>query len=229
MASTKIQPGWVQISCTRPAIKVITRLDAETPQITGGYGGWSIIDRPRRVGATVWEGREPRQMDLKILLDGFKTSDGVAGAMLNLEKLALPATDTEPPRISIDGPGIPHTDLVWVIQNIEWGDAVFDNQQRGLRTRQQAVLSLLAYAAADRLATGGAAAAARRLAAQSTSAGNSGTWVYTVKQSDLKDGLAGIAARQYGSSKFWQDIAKLNGIRDPKAIKLDQKLRMPPK
>lgn len=229
MAKSNIKPGWVLIASTRPRVSVLTRLDADTPQITGGYGGWSIVDRPRRVGATVWEGREPRQMELKILLDGFKEGNGIAGQMATLEKLALPQVDKEPPKVFIDGPGIQHTSLVWVIQGIEWGDAVFDQADRDLRTRQHAVLSLLAYSAPDRLATGGAAAAARRLASQGTAPGTSGTVPYVVKQSDISGGLAGIAARKLGAAKRWVDIAKLNNIRDPKNIKVGQRLRMPPK
>ena len=223
-----LKPGWVQISASRPSVKVVCRLDAEPPKIVGGYGGWEMVDRPRRVAVTVWEGRQPRQMSLPIVLDEFKSRRSVVPLMRDLEKLALPFADPEPPRVRIDGPGITHTDIVWLVNNIEWGESSFDEIDRDRRTRQRAVLSLIAYSAPDRLATGGAAAAAARLAAQKTASKTAG-YVYTVKQSDLRNGLSGIAARELGNSTRWKEIATLNEIRDPKRIRTGQKIRIPSK
>lgn len=226
----KIKPGWVQLSSTRPAVKVLCRLGEETPQINGGYGGWIIEPRPRKGGVTVWNGRDPRQMNLPIMLDGFKTGKSIEGQINDIERLALPTADREPPRVTIAGPGLMHTDLIWLINNIDWGTALFDEREKGTRTRQSAVLTLLAYAAPDRLQTGGAAAQARRLASQDVASGTSGDTggsTYVVKQSDLKHGLSGIAAAKLGDSKRWKEIAKLNDIRDPMNIKVGQKLRMP--
>jgi LysM repeat protein len=47
---------------------------------------------------------------------------------------------------------------------------------------------------------------------------------YVVKKHDT---LETIAHKQLGAARYWKQIAKLNGIRDPKAIEVGEVLRMP--
>jgi LysM repeat protein len=54
--------------------------------------------------------------------------------------------------------------------------------------------------------------------------GQSQPKTYTVKKGDT---LSKIAASQLGKSSRWQEIANLNGIRDPNKINIGQVLKMP--
>src|SRR5262252_2873030 len=51
-------------------------LDSTPPQITGGYGGWTVTNRERRVGLTQWQGKDPIRMALSIIFDGVITDQG---------------------------------------------------------------------------------------------------------------------------------------------------------
>jgi nucleoid-associated protein YgaU len=39
--------------------------------------------------------------------------------------------------------------------------------------------------------------------------------------------LRKISALEYGNQRWWRDIAKANKIRDPKSLKVGQRLRLP--
>jgi LysM repeat protein len=54
--------------------------------------------------------------------------------------------------------------------------------------------------------------------------GTAGSRQYTVKNGDT---LAGIAQKTLGSSARWKEIAQLNGISDPNAIHVGQRLTLP--
>ena len=48
-----------------------------------------------------------------------------------------------------------------------------------------------------------------------------------VLKTDLRQGLAAVSVRIYGSTAKTSAIAKLNGMRDPKNIRVGQVLRLP--
>jgi len=135
--------------------------------------------------------------------------------------MALPPRDlAEPPVVRISGP-VPHDDLTWVITGIEWGDVI--RNQSGLRVRQRLTLSLLRYSAADRIQLRPAAERARSKPAAAGSSASGGR-TYVVKRGDT---LSSIAAKFYRDASKWRKIADANGIRDPKNLKIGQKLRIP--
>nr|WP_244164652.1 LysM domain-containing protein [Streptomyces silaceus] len=47
---------------------------------------------------------------------------------------------------------------------------------------------------------------------------------YTVRKGDT---LSSIAAAQLGDDARWREIARLNGLQDPDAIRVGQKLKLP--
>jgi LysM repeat protein len=119
---------------------------------------------------------------------------------------------------------VPHADLTWVIQTIRWGDVI--RSETGQRIRQYLSLGLLRYIADDRVAVTNAADRARQNATKaSTDKKSSGiSTPYTVKQGDT---LYTIAQKKLNNYTRASEIARLNGIRDFKSIKVGQKLRMP--
>jgi hypothetical protein len=151
--------GEVTFKTTAPRLQFTCWLGAEAPKPTGGYGGWDITPRPRRVALTQWRGREPIQMDVQILFDGFKKNDSVEYDITKLERMALPYK-VEPPKVKLIGTAIPHSDLDWVIQNIEWGASL--SLRNGDRVRQEATVTLYSHIDVDKVKLTAAAKARQK-------------------------------------------------------------------
>jgi hypothetical protein len=131
-----------------PKLSVTCWLGADPPKVMGGYGGWEIVNRPRRTAVTQWRGREPIQMDVAIVLDGFKGDDSIEYDVIKLERMAQPYK-TEPPQVKLIGSAVPHSDLDWVITNIDWGDAI--RRKNGDRLRQEGTVSLVSHIDVDKV------------------------------------------------------------------------------
>jgi hypothetical protein len=133
-----------------PNLSVTVMMDEEGCVITDGYGGWEIVERPRRTSITHWAGRESYQMEAHIVFDGYRDNDDVEGAITRLEKMALPY-EKEPPPVLVLGSAVPHggEQMDWVITNIEWGNKIRNNQ--GRRIRQHAKVTLRGFVALDRI------------------------------------------------------------------------------
>src|SRR4051812_1555709 len=175
----------------------------EAPKMTGGGGGWQTIARPRRVGVTVWTGREPYQMDVSVLFDGWADNDSQEDQIRALNQMQMGGDLKEPPTIEIDG-GVPVSGAKWVM-TIDWGDDVIWQVGQGgamYRTRQDAVLHLTQYNAQDELKVkgGGNLQTPRR---------------YTVRKGD---DLRSISQHMYGTPNRWKEIQSANNLRDPKKI-----------
>jgi hypothetical protein len=136
----------------KPPMSFTCWLGDDGARPTGGYGGWDIIDRPRRIAITQWNGRQPLQMDVALLIDGFAANDNVETECRVLEKMAFSGDGPgeAPPVITIDGDFVPHTSLEWVISNISWG-AMLRRRADGKRVRQEAVVSLIRNSTYDKV------------------------------------------------------------------------------
>jgi hypothetical protein len=178
----------------------------ESPTIVGGEGGWNLISRPRRTSLTQWGGREPYQMDVSVLFDGWKTGTSVETDIRRLQAMAIGSDFSPPPTIKIDG-ALPVGGATWVITNIDWGANVYWSQTaRGQynRLRQDAVVHLTQYFAEQRLKI----AITNALPNQ-----------YVVPKGTVTTFKA-IAAAMYGSPARWKDIQKANpDQRDPNKVK----------
>lgn len=147
-------------------------LGPEGARVTEGYGDWSVVPVRRSVGITEWAGRRNYAMSLDLLFDGwiqhpirpslpgsfvgrpslpngrptFSPGRGLwlEAAIENLEALATPGRNMlTPPSLRIYG-AVPHPEIRWVIQNLEWGDAIRDIVT-GRRMRQQVTVQLVEY------------------------------------------------------------------------------------
>lgn len=203
-----------------PAITLTALLDADGVKIAGGYGGWALIQRPRRQALTNWNGRDPFSMTAAIILDGFKDDRVVDTDWSKLERLALPHPNPggQPPVIELRGPAVPHNDLSWVVENIVQGETILNNA--GRRLRVHAVVSLTRYVAVDKIQLSAAANARNK-------GQPSGSRTINARAGDT---LSKIAARELGDSKRWKEIRDLNpNIRDPNHITTGTDIRIPPK
>jgi LysM domain len=193
--------------------------DADPAVVTGGYGGWQVVQRPKRRGLTQWMGRDPIRMEVPVLFDGFAKQDSQEVEISKLSRMALPHGD-EPPVVDVDGHGIPNPGPEhWVIEDLTWGKNVeweFSSDGVMSRLRQDCVVKLLEYVDETRTAFS-------RLVNNQPGAG---IWPkhYTFKKGDT---LAKIASKFYKNSKKWKKIADANGIRDPKSIKPGRVLVIP--
>ena len=241
----KPQLGFITIRSVDPAITLHARLAADRPNVTQGYGGWTEVVRPQRTTMTVWTGSPTLRMDLPVLFDQWRSGLTVEADLAKLERLGFPsASDGWPPRLRIVAPGggVPHQGRVWVIDSLTWGDALANG--KGNRVRQQVTLGLLEYVADVRVdydspsqlqqmkavAANTKPGAARKRVVASRARGTSfrpGTPGTVTVGFGEGDDLLSIAAKELGDAKRWPEIAKLNGIRDPRSVVRGQVIRLP--
>jgi nucleoid-associated protein YgaU len=237
--------GWVRVKSSDPPISLTVRLADGRPDVTAGYGGWAEVARPRRRPLSVWTASPGLRMTLPLLLDGFGAGRSVERQISQLEKLSLPtAADGAPPRIRLvaRGSAVPHQDRVWVVDSLTFADGAIMNAA-GNRTRQPATLALLEYIADVRVSEKSTVSQKRGQAARAKS--KQGAARKRVRAAHGKpkttrartlasassfgagEDLLSIAARELGDADRWVEIAQLNGLRDPRAIKPGQELRLP--
>ena len=191
--------------------KVVVLRGSEPPRMTGGGGGWQIVQRPRRLGLTQWQGREPYQMDVPVLFDGWADGDDVEADIARLNQMQMGKNSDPPPTLQIDG-AVPVKGIRWVIAGIEWGTNVIwvsGVNGRPVRQRQDAVVKLLQYVKDDRLVISNKSTAPRR---------------HIYKKGET---LRGLAQKYYKDASKWKKIADANKIRDPRNIKPGTSLRIP--
>ena len=245
----------VRFRCDDPPTDMTVLLGPERPDVSSGYGGWDEVERPRRTTVTTWKGQPARRFALSILIDNWldATSGGphsIEDQIRQLERLALPRPGGQPPTITVTAPGgiIPpaYEALQWVIDAISWQDALMN--QYGNRVRQGATVTLLEYVSDDLLQRRSPAkkqrakknrktGKTRKKGARNKRAASKGSRIRTIgRRSDratsmviVYDGedLLSVAARELGDARRWPEIAELSGIRDPRAVKLGQIIRLP--
>lgn len=225
----QVPKGFVRFESS-PDFHVTVRV--ATPATTsGGYGGWTGINRPRESALVEWNGHDPMQLTIPIMFDGLRNENTPWGASIEHDiRLLEHLTHKEdgfnsPPRIFALGEVIPYTDREWVINDIKWvGDDVRE-PINGNRVRASAEVVLFEYIEFD-IINGRLSAAARRKRAKAKknvkTKQKKGT--YTVKEGDT---LRKIAKKELGSAGRWHEIASKNHIRDGKALHKGQKLKMP--
>jgi len=191
---------------------------SDSASIVGGEGGWNMIARPRRTSLTQWGGREPYQMDVPILFDGWRTQRSVERDIRVFQEMARGYDFSPPPTVKIDG-AVPVNGATWVIMSIDWGSEVYwsqsgksaDAKGNYFRYRQDAVVHLLQYEEEERL---------------KVVITNSLPNHYTTQQKN--ETLKGIAKAMYGNGNRWKEIAQANPkIRDPNHIPAHTQLRIP--
>jgi len=226
-----IPVGWVKLVSTDPPRSILVRLSDARPNVTAGYGGWQEIARPRRSPLSVWQGSPGLRMDLPLQFDSWQQGSGtqqppsIEKDLGALEAMATPtASDGSPPRITLQATGglLPHKGKHWVIDSLNWGDALAN--ANGDRVRQQVTVSLLEYIADTRVVLSSAANRQRAKTAGPKTKQGASVKRYTVKKGDT---LSAIAARLLGKASRWTEIATLNKLRDPHRLSVGQVLRLP--
>jgi hypothetical protein len=228
-ALTPTAVGWVSLQPEDIAdLAVLCELGDVAPDVTGGYGGWTVVDRQRDTAITSWQGFQPITVDLALWIDGFPTGMVIDRLIDNLDALAgrgrkrLPG---QPPTLIVDTAGVMRYDytsipeLRWVITDLNWDseEAVVDDA--GHRVRAACTVTIMQFVDAASLRN---RALETRLAAQRKTQAARKTHI-------AKDGetLITIARKELGDPGRWPELAKLNGIRDPLAVKRGAHIFLP--
>jgi hypothetical protein len=242
--------GWVRIESADPPLSVTARLADERPNLDSGFGGWDVVERPRRRPLTSWKSSPVLQLTLPLLLDQWTSGASIERQIEQIEKLGQPtASDGEPPQLRIyaTGGAVPFTGRVWVLNDLAFGDALMNTL--GDRVRQYLTLTLIEYlddvyvverSAANRRRRKARkkkhGAPAKRIVAKRKSSARRGMTTRATLLGDASasaddfgagEDLLTIAARELGDADRWVEIAQLNGLRDPRAITPGQVLRLP--
>lgn len=191
----------------------------------GGGGGWEVIERPKRKSMTSWKGYGPYSLEISCMLDGFRTNLSVENDLEHLRQLMRSpkaANAGRPTIVKVIGP-IPMTQLQYVVSNIDYGGTIRRSSD-GARIRQILSLTLLEFVPADVAIAKKSPAKATQEKKKTSASPTKSTKIHTVKKGDT---LWVIAQQYLGSGAKWQQIANLNGIRDPKKLKIGTKLRIP--
>lgn len=186
----------------------LTVLQGGPATIIGGVGGWEVVARPKRTGLTRWNGRDPRRLNIPVMFDSHIADTSQEDDIALLIKLGTPAVaNVPPPKFKITG-AVPHGGFIYVIEDIEWGSNIIWRERGGVkyRTRQDAVVRVLQYVAADYVERAKGPGGLPSVPAR-----------YVIKQGDT---LASIALKFYGDRNYWRKIAKLNRMDDPVTAKI---------
>jgi len=217
-----------------PDIDVTVRLAKDTPKMTGGYGGWEIVNRPRRRGTLEWVGVEPYEVTIDLLFDtwgysrslpfnawvGKNSLDVAAERLTNdvreMDQMARPVALGRPsPQIKVTGKVVPiDPDMVWIISAIKWGDAIFNSE--GFILRQECTVSLLQADGGEHANVIGPVKGPKKPS--------------KVPQFHIwKKGntFELLSIKYYGNASYRVRIMKLNHIRDWKKVKVGQKIKLP--
>lgn len=182
-------------------------------KVVDGYAKYNVVGLEQRTSLLEYAGRDPRTMQVPILLDGFRKGISQEAAIRALEAMCMPPNlrGSVPPRVIAEG-SLPILGAEWAM-TITWGDDVIMNPRSGVRTRQDAMVTLMEHSADQLLVP-------TMLAASGV------PWVeYRVQKGDT---IAKLAARYsntpLGRAWYRREVLKKNGLRAgaklPKTIKV---------
>jgi len=172
-------------------------------------------------------GRSPQRQTFTAMFSGEvqgAEQAGVQGWINQLYQIAVPPPPQEPFICTVRGPLYgTAAGYLWRVESVTPNDDARRRDSDGEVCHQTFKVSLVRHLDIGVVTTANpspaAAAAARQGATPTAPARN-----YTIVRGDT---LARIAATQLGSSSRWQEIAKLNGLRDPNTIRVGQVLKLP--
>jgi LysM repeat protein len=199
------------------------------PKTAGGGPKIDRVVRPKRKELTEPNGRAALQIITTFFLDSFSDREGadIERNIRQLEKMwGQDAGDPEPEPVIIigDPPGCIPNDyhdakhLRWWIEDIQEDDGTLRNPE-GNRIRVSGVVTLTEVVEDELL---GKLPAAKRHTKPKHARGKA------TKKKKTHRVVAGETLSKIATDNNmdWHDLAKLNGIRDPRTIKVNQVLRL---
>lgn len=195
-------------------------------QLSGGIGGWTAEERPGLDPAIIWANPDPIRQTIPLML--WDNGDPCGWQYWALWEIGRPRGQHKRPKVcTISGPAIWRPDLEWVIESMEGGETV-RRAGDGRVVRMALDVTLMRYVGVDTIVERSPAKRNRDRKKSSPNRGKASNQrrdkVHVVKAGET---LSRIAADELGNANRWKEIASLNNIRDPRAIKPGQRLRLP--
>jgi hypothetical protein len=215
--------AYITIRC--PAHKTAVRglMGTDVPRITGGYGGWRQLDKPRKRGTLEYEGIEPLEMQLELILDAWGEESRVTNVdtdLVELEAMTVPVDlNQPPPTVFVDGKAIPRDKSTpWVITAITWGTTIRNTE--GETKRQTFQMTLVQADAIEHARTAPKPTRARNPRSPSNTRPRTYTW-------KKKDTWPQVALKLLGDKKLAIKIIDYNKFRPGHQMKVGQKIKVP--
>lgn len=215
----RVGPGECVFVTSRPALTLRCRLGNGTARTKGGVGGWRTVERPGRENGMEWGSLPVRELEIPLLLDGLVDRRTIDLELAALYAMGRPVTGaprgTPPPVIRVGGM-VPHADREWVLTEIAEGDAVWDGRHR---IRLWLTVTLGEPGTLDLV----------KVTAKKSTA-KPATRDYVVRAGETLGSIARDQMDAKTSSAIAKAVATLkrvNGIRDAKALRPGQKLKVP--
>lgn len=228
--------GWARLTAEDdPRLTVLCELDDGHPHPDQGYGGHDEVDRPGNVSLTPWRGFKPTRIPLGLYLDDLASERSVEDAMEILEALAGRGKRrtgrqlggyTKPPRVVVHTGGLMRYDAHhfpgerWLL-DLDWDEDGTIVNDVGNVMRVPVTVTLLQAVADERLQDR-VLATARRLDELNREPRSRRRVI--VKEGET---LVSIARRELGDPGRWVEIARLNKLRDPRAVRPGAKIVLP--
>lgn len=175
-------------------------LDEASPQVTGGTAFYQDVARPKRRTAIEWQGMTAYRLTIAGILDDFANAGSVEAKIKKLEVMATARHGVlePPPPVTITGGNVPHKDLTYVIETLDWGDSVWEG---GTRTRQRFTITLCQKVDLESTV---------REQARTPATGKK-TYRIVTLQAGIN--LRELAAVSLGNSARWGEILSMKGTR----------------
>lgn len=191
------------------------------PEVSDGRGGWEEVPRPRRPAVVQWMGPTAMKASVELFLDAWKTGGTITAQLAVVDALAPPRGTTEGPVLYVIGSPIVSSTIPWVAQKVSFYDWL--ERHDGQPARVTVTFELIEHRVADVVTR---SSPAKRSGARNGTPSRGQPRRHVVKAGES---LTSIAAKELGKASRWAEIAKLNGIRDPKRIRVGQSLTLPAK
>jgi len=97
---------------------------ATMPELQGGVGGWTVVERPRLVSAVEFGGTPAFTLDLAVIFDGYRKRIPVEPQLRLLRRFGQPVAPAgEPPVLQVGNLGMDR--LRWVLTDLKPGQGYF--------------------------------------------------------------------------------------------------------
>lgn len=208
----------------KPSLHMDMEHGPEKPTVSGGFGGWNVVARDRRVALTEWGGVDPMRATVSVMFDKFRSNGNVQPTIAQFMALFAPSSlaPAQPPQLRLSGAWPISSVAVWVVDGLDWVD--YEKRSDGSLSRAILSVTLLQHVAGSLALTKPSPAKRAAAKASPSSKPAAKAKTYIVKRGDT---LSAIAQKLLGNWRRYTEIAKLNGIRDPNHITPGQKLKIP--
>ena len=239
-----VRPGNFRLRSRSPDLVFEAAMDGPWLPTDDSYGGWEIVAIPRRTANTEWSGDIPVGVQGEFYSDRTNADPdnrpGVAlrSARDTLERMAKRRGRREPPLLVFNAGGwVSHDyesepNALWYIESLAWDKEKTVVNSVGNPLLIAGTLVLRQYNRDEALGRyrGPAAKNKKRSEAKKKKEPNrhkKAKWVVVGGTPSNPHTLLQIAANELGDASKWGELAERNNIRNPRGLRVGQRIRIP--